>query len=71
MLRELAVATGAQGWVIASMLFFLVAFLIAAALVWRVRPAEAESWARLPLASDEAIGGPQNNPRRADRPGRR
>ena len=49
MFQELASATGAQAWVIASMLFFVLAFVVAVALVWRTPPAvlTAAGWVRL------------------------
>lgn len=54
MLQQLATETGAQPWVIASMIFFLSVFLLAAFRAWRTSEADAESFARLPLADDEA-----------------
>ena len=54
MLQQLATETGAQPWVIASMIFFLSVFLIAAFRVWRTSAADAEGFARLPLGEDGA-----------------
>jgi len=70
MLRELATETGAQVWAIASMVFFLLAFLVVAVRVWRAEPADVKTCAHLPLASDEGIGpGAETaNPQRADSP---
>jgi len=60
MLRELAAETQAGAWAIASMLFFLSAFLVVAVRVWRAVPAETEACARLPLADDpEPTAGKQ------------
>ena len=53
MLQELAVQTGASIWAIASLFFFLLAFLAVAVHVWRTEPAAAEACARLPLAGDD------------------
>ncbi len=64
MLQELTAATGAQIWAIASMLFFLLAFLVAAAVAWRSSPAVLEACARLPLASDdETVDSTDSTPR--------
>jgi len=52
MLQELAARTGASGWVIGSMVFFVVAW---AAIAWRViraRPEDLEARARLALEGD-------------------
>ncbi|MFA6109823.1 MAG: hypothetical protein WDA75_13740 [Candidatus Latescibacterota bacterium] len=57
MLQELAARTGAQAWAIASMLFFLLAFLTVAALAWHTEPTWAERCARLPLTSDDPPEG--------------
>ena len=53
MLQSLAVETAAQTWAIASMLFFLLAFLVATALVWRTSPAVLDACSRLPLDGQE------------------
>ena len=68
MLQELTAATGAQVWAIASMFFFLLAFLIAAVLVWRTEPSVLEACARLPLAGDEEQGGGESDHSRASSP---
>jgi hypothetical protein len=52
MLQELAARTGASGWAIASMLFFLVVWLVIAVRVFRTRPEELEARARLALEGD-------------------
>jgi len=56
MLQELAAQTGASGWVIGSMMFFVVAW---AAIAWRVcraRPDDMEARARLALEGDGDAG---------------
>jgi hypothetical protein len=55
-LQELAAQTGAAGWVIGSMLFFLAAWV--AVVVWLVgkQPEELEAQARLPLEGDGEPG---------------
>ena len=55
MLRELVADSGAQVWAIASMVFFVLAFLVVVARVWWMEPADVEAGAHLPLAGD---GGP-------------
>ena len=52
MLEELTAATGAGVWAIVSMLFFFLAWLGIAVWVYRTRPEEFESRARLPLEGD-------------------
>ena len=49
MLQQLAGATGAPGWAIASMLFFLGVWLAIAVATWRARPEAMNERARLPL----------------------
>ncbi len=56
MIQQLATETGAQPWVIASMLFFITVFAVAAFRIWRTTPAEAEGFARIPLADDIGAG---------------
>lgn len=70
MLQELTAETGAQAWAIASMVFFLVAFLVIAVRVWRTEPADAEACAHLPLAGDDGPGPGVGaaNPKGADSP---
>jgi hypothetical protein len=51
-LQELAAETGAAGWAIASMLFFVAAWLVIARRVWRTRPEELDARARLALEGD-------------------
>jgi len=53
MLTELATATGVHAWAIASMVFFVLAFLVVAARVWWMAPADVEACAHLPLAGDD------------------
>jgi len=59
MLQELAARTGAAGWAIGSMVFFLAVF--AAVLVWVVlrRPEEMEARARMPLGEEDGGTGDQ------------
>ena len=52
MLRDLAGTTGAPGWAIASMLFFLGLWLAIALATWRARPEAMDERARLPLDRD-------------------
>ena len=49
MLQELAAQTGATAWSIASMLFFLAAWVGVAVWVVRSRPEDMEARARLPF----------------------
>ena len=56
MLQELAAQTGASGWVIASMIFFVVAWAAIAWRVFRTRPEEFEARARLALEGDAEDG---------------
>jgi len=52
MLQELAAQTGAGVWAIASMIFFVVAWLGIAVWVFRTRPEELQARARLALEGD-------------------
>ncbi len=52
MLQELAAQTGAGGWAIASMIFFVVVWLVVAWRVVRARPDEMEARARLALEGE-------------------
>ncbi len=52
MLQQLATETGAQPWVIASMIFFVSVFVVAVYRIWRTSAADAEGFARLPLNDD-------------------
>ncbi|MFO7692618.1 MAG: hypothetical protein R6V57_05990 [Vicinamibacterales bacterium] len=52
MLQELAAETGAAGWAIASMLFFVVAWLVIARRVFRARTEDLDARARLALEGD-------------------
>jgi hypothetical protein len=51
-LQELAAQTGAAVWVIASMLFFLAAWVAVAVRVARSRREDMDALARLPLDGD-------------------
>ena len=66
MLQELAVQTGAGVWVIASMIFFVVVWLVIALLVVRVRPEVLDARARLALEGENEDGGVPSGTR-ADR----
>ena len=52
MLQELAAQTGASGWVIGSMIFFVAAWIGIAVWVFRTRPEDLEARARLALEGD-------------------
>jgi hypothetical protein len=54
MLQELAGQTGASGWAIASMLFFLAVWLVMAVRVLRARPEAMSERARMPFDEGEA-----------------
>lgn len=56
MLQELAAQTGAGVWAIASMVFFVVAWLGIAVWVFRARPEDLEARARLALEGDGEDG---------------
>jgi hypothetical protein len=51
-LQELAAETGAAVWAIASMLFFLAAWVAVVVWIARKRPEEMDARARLPLEGD-------------------
>ena len=52
MLQELAAGSGAAVWAIASLIFFLVVWLVIAARVFRARPEDLDARARLALEGD-------------------
>jgi hypothetical protein len=56
MLQELAAGSGTAGWAIASLIFFLVVWLVIAARVFRASPEELEARARLALEGDGEDG---------------
>jgi hypothetical protein len=60
MLQELAAQTGASGWAIGSMIFFVAAWAVIAWRVYRARPEDLEARARLALEgdADDRQGGP-------------
>ena len=60
MLQELAAQTGASGWVIGSLLFFVAAWTVIAWRVFRARPEDLDARARLALEgdADDRQGGP-------------
>jgi len=51
-LQELAAQTGASGWVIGSLLFFVAAWAVIAWRVYRARPEDLAARARLALEGD-------------------
>ena len=59
----MAGATGASGWAIASMLFFLGVWLAIALATWRARPEAMRERARLPLdeADAPAVAAPRES----------
>lgn len=57
MLQELAARTGATVWVVASMLFFIGAWIWIAIGVCRAGSEEMDACARLVLESPDAIAG--------------
>jgi len=61
MLQELAGRTGATGWAIASMLFFLGLWLAIAFATLRARPEAMDERARLPLDRDAGPAGPRES----------
>jgi len=52
MLQDLAAQTGASGWVIGSMIFFVAAWAAIAWRVFRARPEDLEARARLALEGE-------------------
>lgn len=52
MLQQLAVDTGAGGWAIGSMLFFVGVWVVVAVRTWRARPEQMQAQASLPLNDD-------------------
>jgi len=56
MLQELAAHTGASGWVIGSMVFFVAAWAAIAWRVFRTRPEEFDARARLALEGEAEEG---------------
>jgi len=67
MLQELAAQTGAGVWVIASMIFFVVAWLGIAVWVVRTRPEVLDARARLALEGENEDGQGVPSSTRADR----
>jgi cbb3-type cytochrome oxidase subunit 3 len=61
-LQELAARTGAEAWVVASMLFFIGVWVAIAVWVFRARAEDLEAHARLPLdGEDEPRSQPGGN----------
>jgi hypothetical protein len=56
MLQELAAQTGAGAWAIASMIFFVAAWLGIAVWVYRTPPEHFEARARLALEGEDEAG---------------
>lgn len=54
MLQELAARSGATIWVVASMLFFIAAWVWIAVSVFRARSDDMDACARLALEGDDA-----------------
>jgi hypothetical protein len=52
MLQELAAQTGAGGWAVASLIFFVAAWAVIAWRVFRARPEDLDARARLALEGD-------------------
>jgi hypothetical protein len=63
-LQELAAQTGASGWAIGSMIFFVAAWAVIAWRVYRARPEDLDARARLALEgdADDRQGGPPATP---------
>ena len=61
MLQDLAGSTGAPGWAIASMLFFLGLWLAIALATWRARPEAMDERARLPLDGEADSAPPRES----------
>lgn len=55
MLQQLALATGAQNWAIAAMLFFLLVFVVVVVRVLLTRDEIIQRCARLPLDEPELV----------------
>jgi hypothetical protein len=60
-LQELAGRTGAPGWAIASMLFFLGLWLAIALATWRARPEAMDERSRLPLDGEADPAPPRES----------
>jgi hypothetical protein len=67
MLQELAAQTGASGWVIGSMIFFVAAWAVIAWRVLRARPEDLDARARLPLEGDAEDGQDARSQTRSER----
>ena len=63
MLQELAAQTGTAAWAIASMLFFLAAWVAVVVWLMRRRPEEMDARARLPFDEDDDVGPDDRTPR--------
>jgi hypothetical protein len=55
MLQELAASTGATAWVVASMVFFIGAWVWIAVSTFRARSEDMDACARLAIEGDDAI----------------
>lgn len=49
MLQELTAQTGASGFAVASLLFFVAAWIVITVRVYRTRPDQFDAWAQLAL----------------------
>jgi hypothetical protein len=63
-LQDMAAQTGASGWVIGSMIFFVAAWAVIAWRVYRARPEDLDARARLVLEgeADDWQGDPPGGP---------
>jgi len=66
-LQELAAQTGASGWVIGSMIFFVAAWAAIAWRVFRARPEDLEARARLALEGEAGDRQEASPERRTER----
>ncbi len=58
MFQQLATETGAQGWAITSMLFFLAVFGVVVFRLIKGQQSEYQAYASLPLEGDEMDNDP-------------
>ncbi len=53
MLQELTADTGAAGWAIGSLLFFIAAYILIVVRLYKARPEDLAAHARMALDDDE------------------
>ncbi|MFA5910818.1 MAG: hypothetical protein WC815_18715 [Vicinamibacterales bacterium] len=53
MLQELASGSGATGWAIGSLLFFIAAYILIVVRLYQARPEDLAAHARMALDDDE------------------